>query len=44
MRASPPDVDVDADLVDVGLVSDTHGLLRPGVLQLLEGCWRPWER
>ena len=24
--------------VEVGLVSDTHGLLRPGVLPLMEGC------
>jgi putative phosphoesterase len=30
--------DEDPQRVEVGLVSDTHGLLRPGVLPLMEGC------
>lgn len=28
----------EGDGAEVGIVSDTHGLLRPGVLPLLEGC------
>ncbi len=31
-------MEVDGRGVEIGLVSDTHGLLRPGVLPLLEGC------
>ena len=31
-------MEVDGRGVEIGLISDTHGLLRPGVLPLLEGC------
>ena len=34
----PGDGDGTRTPLDIGLISDTHGLLRPGVVQALEGC------